>query len=140
MIDTELKMIKKENEYLKNQIETLDRENQLLKTIFDSIHEGVYVTNQKGEIILYNSKAEKSEGMKRADVLGKKETDVYSFISENNFHEAVTAKVIKTSKPLIEYHYKFNLPNGRRKDMLLNSYLSYEPLLAFSLLVEMSVA
>lgn len=114
--------LKQENEQLQREIEKLDRENQLLKTIFDSIHEGVYVTNEKGEIILYNSEAEKSEGMKRADILGKKETDVYSFINENKFHEAVTLRVIKTLKPLIEYHYKFNLPNGRRTDILINSY------------------
>ncbi|MEL7565858.1 MAG: sigma 54-interacting transcriptional regulator [Dehalobacterium sp.] len=122
MKDSDLEMLKRENEQLKGQIEALDRENQLLKTIFDSIHEGVYATNEKGEIILYNNEAERSEGMKRADVLGKKETDVYSFIVENNFHEAVTAKVIRTLKPLIEHHYRFNLPNGRRTDILINSY------------------
>ncbi len=124
-----LELLKRENETLKEtnaqlrqEKDVLERENQLLKTILDSIHEGVYATDEEGKIILYNREVEKTEGLKRSDVLGKKEADVYSYIRENNFQEAVTHQVMRTVKPLIEHHYKYHLPDGRRNDILINAY------------------
>jgi arginine utilization regulatory protein len=56
-----LELLKRENETLKEtnaqlrqEKDVLERENQLLKTILDSIHEGVYATDEEGKIILYN--------------------------------------------------------------------------------------
>ncbi|MCR6544348.1 sigma 54-interacting transcriptional regulator [Dehalobacterium formicoaceticum] len=122
LLRQEIEILKKTNIQLQEVGDDLERENQLLKTILDSIHEGVYATDEKGKIILYNREVEKTEGLKRSDVLGKKETDVYSYISENNFYEAVTEKVMKTVKPLIEHHYKYYLPNGKRNDILINAF------------------
>lgn len=46
----------------RERIEELEHENQLLRTIIESIHEGVWVVNEKDEIILYNREVEKTEG------------------------------------------------------------------------------
>ncbi|MEL7563307.1 MAG: sigma 54-interacting transcriptional regulator [Dehalobacterium sp.] len=105
-----------------DKIEELKMENQLLRTIIDSIHEGVFVTNKKGQIILFNREVEKTEGMKREEVLGRTEEDVYSFSPEYYFHEAVTNKVMKTEKPIIEQYYKYNLPDGRKTNILFSTY------------------
>ncbi|MEL7563267.1 MAG: sigma 54-interacting transcriptional regulator [Dehalobacterium sp.] len=113
------------NSINKEKLESLERENQLLREIIDNVHEGVYVTNEKGEIILYNREVEKGEGMKREDVLNRKENEIYSFISENMFHEAITEKVKKNGKPIIEQHYKFNLADGRKMNMILSTFPFY---------------
>lgn len=58
-------------------VELLEKENQLLREIIDRIHEPVSVSTKEGVIVLYNSESEKSEGMKRENVLGKHERDIY---------------------------------------------------------------
>ncbi|MGI6677744.1 MAG: sigma-54 interaction domain-containing protein [Dehalobacterium sp.] len=109
----------------KNEIEQLKQENQLLRTIIDSINEGVYVTNEKGEIILYNTEVEKTEGMKREEVLGKRENQVYSGIPGATFQEIVTKTVIETGKPLVDQYINLSLPNGRNSDIIINAFPYY---------------
>lgn len=109
-----------ENE--KKEFELLKRENQLLKTILDNIHEGVYATNEKGEIILYNREVEKTEGMKRENVLGKKENDIYSAMPGANFQEVVTKKVVETGSPLVDQYIHLYLPNGRKSDIIICAF------------------
>lgn len=112
-------------EELKQENKALEWENQLLKTIMDCIHEGVFVTNANGEIILYNRVVEKTEGMKREEVLGRREEDVYSFSSEYFFHETVTNKVRKTGKSVVEQHYEYSLPDGRKTSILFSTFPFY---------------
>ncbi|MEL7565863.1 MAG: sigma 54-interacting transcriptional regulator [Dehalobacterium sp.] len=106
----------------KKEFELLKRENQLLKTIIDSIHEGVYATNEKGEIMLYNREVEKTEGMKREEVLGKNENDVYSGMPGARFQEIVTKKIIETKKPLVDQYINLFLPNGRKSDIVISAF------------------
>jgi len=106
----------------KDKIEELERQNQLLRTIIDTIHEGVYATNQKGEIELYNREVEKTEGMRREEVLGRAEKEVYQGA---NFQEQVTEKVIESGKPLYEQYFEFLLPNGRKTDIIISSFPFY---------------
>lgn len=106
-------------EYSEERMEALERENQLLKTIIDTIHEGVYATNEKGEIIVYNHEVEKTEGMRKENVLGRKEKEVYSGV---NFQELVTEKVIESGEPLIEQYFEFILSNGRKTDLIISAF------------------
>ncbi|MHB9094953.1 MAG: sigma-54 interaction domain-containing protein [Eubacteriales bacterium] len=106
-------------EELEQKIEALERENQLLSAILDSVHESVYATNETHEIILYNRETEKIEGTRREDLLGKTEDEVYS---DYYFAEEVTNKVLQTGKPVIEQPYRYTVPDGRKVNMIFSSY------------------
>jgi len=110
------------NNNCENRIEELEKEIHFLRTILDTIHEGVYAINEKGEIILYNNQVEKIEGMKRSDVLGKTEQDAYSFSKESIFSASVRKKVLETGKPIVEQTYSYNLPDGRKINLISSTY------------------
>lgn len=110
-----------EIDMLKQKIKTLERENQLLKDIIDNIHESVFVTDEADKVIIYNHETEKIEGMKREDVLGKTELEVYTS-PEYFFYKEVVCKVKKTGKPVIEQPYQYALPNGRKINMIFSTF------------------
>jgi len=110
-------------EELDQENKELKKENQLLKTIIDAIHESIFVVNEKDEIILYNSEAEKMEGLRRENILGKKEDEVYA--QPYLFSEEVTKKVLKTGKPIIEQPYWYYLHDGRKINMIFSAFPFY---------------
>jgi arginine utilization regulatory protein len=110
------------NDKEKEQFELLKRENQLLKAIIDSIHEGVYATDEKGNIIIYNHQVENTEGMKREEVLGKSEDEMYPGF---NFQALITATVTRTGNPLLEQYFGYSLPNGRKVEIISSSFPYY---------------
>ena len=61
----------------KKTYEELERENNLLQTIIDTVSDGVYSVDREGKILIYNKSFERMEGTKRANMLGKKDMDVY---------------------------------------------------------------
>lgn len=97
----------------------LKKENKLLKTIIDNCHEMVFAVNNSDQLILYNSESERTEGLSREDVLGKEEMDIYP-----NYYWAqdVTNKIRKTQEPIIEKFYEYDLPNGRKANMIYSSF------------------
>lgn len=99
----------------------LEKENQLLRSIIDSIHEGVYAIDEKRVIILYNAEVEKSEGIKREYALGKQEEEVYAFL-ENSFYEMYEKEVLRAGQPVIEQYFKYSLPDGRIINMIMSIY------------------
>lgn len=101
----------------------LQKENQLLKSIIDHMHESVFCINEASEIILYNCETEKIEGMKREDVLGKKEDAVYP---DYSWSRDVTKKILSTGRPLIEQPYRYKLPNGRTADIIFSTFPFYD--------------
>jgi len=110
-------------EKLERENEELKKEIQLLRTIIDAVHECVFVVDEKNEIILYNTQAEKTEGLKREDILGKKEDDVYP---ENYyFSDEVTKRVLKTGQPIIEHAYWYHLNDGRKINIVFSAYPYY---------------
>jgi arginine utilization regulatory protein len=111
-------------EALNQENESLKSENQLLMTLLDQIHETVFVTNEADEIIIYNRQAEIHEGLKREEVLGKKEAEVYTNC-EYNFNEEVTKKVQTTGKPMIDQYYRYKLPDGRITDFIFSAFPFY---------------
>ena len=107
-------------EELEQKNEELLKENELLKTIIDSIHESVYVVNENDEIILYNSESEKMEGLNRKDLLGQKEDDV--FAQPYYFSDEVTKRILRTEKAMIEQPYWYYLNDGRKTNMIYSAF------------------
>jgi arginine utilization regulatory protein len=102
--------------------EALDCENQLLKNIIENIHESVFVINEKSIITLYNHETERIEGMKKEDVIGNNENEVYpNYV----WSDEVTNKIKKTGKPIIEQPYKYTLPDGRNVDIIFSTFPFY---------------
>lgn len=117
-----MNIYKKKIEVLEKQNEALDKENQLLKAIIENINEAVFATNVANEVFIYNRESEKIEGMKREDVLGKKEREIYK---DYFFADEVKGEVIRTGKPIIDLPYKYKLHNGRIIDIIISTYPFY---------------
>ncbi len=102
-----------------HELQALRAENALLKDILDNIHEGIFCINQKGEIILYNRISELNEGLKKEDVLGKQEVEVYGY---SDWTTQIAGKIMKSGIPLIEVPYRYVLPNGQNSNIIFSAY------------------
>lgn len=89
----------------------------LLKSILDSINEGVIACDSEGKIILYNRCLEKLEGRSRADILGKHLTEVYDITTENS--EQLTA--LKTGKPILDENLNY-IANGKEMHVVSSTF------------------
>jgi arginine utilization regulatory protein len=103
------------------ELEMLKKENQLLKEILDHIHEAVCSTDENDVLVVYNREAEKIEDLKKEDVLGKKEVEVFTS-PDYLFDVEITNKVKRTGKSLIEHPFEYTLTNGNKVKVILNSY------------------
>ncbi|MEL7563818.1 MAG: sigma 54-interacting transcriptional regulator [Dehalobacterium sp.] len=99
----------------------LKKENAFLRSILDSIHEGIYATDEKDVIILHNLASEKRDGLRRSDILGRNECEVYADI---DWHKVITDTVKKTGKPLLNKFYSF-FHNGRKINTIIDSFPFY---------------
>lgn len=99
-------------------LEELNRENRLLHEIIDAISDGVYAADKDGTILIYNRAFEKIEATKRQDMVGKKDTDVYSLPLKNLQRMAV----LQSKKPLLEQYMTYHLYTGKKVDIVYNSY------------------
>ncbi|SMC33539.1 sigma-54 interaction domain-containing protein [Sporomusa malonica] len=104
-------------------LEELSSENQLLHEIIDSISEGVYAANKDGTILIYNRAFERIEATKRQNMLGKKDTDVYSLPPLENLQRMA---VLQSKKPLLEQYMTYHLYTGKKVDIVYNSYPFFE--------------
>ncbi|MDZ7673135.1 MAG: sigma 54-interacting transcriptional regulator [Halanaerobiales bacterium] len=66
--------------------------------ILDNINEGIHVVNEVGKTIIYNKKMSELESMDKDIVLGKKITDVFPSLNENNSTLMLTLKNKKEIK------------------------------------------
>lgn len=103
-------------------LEELTRENRLLHEIIDAISEGVYAATKDGTILIYNRAFERIEATKRQNMLGKKDTDVYSLPLENLQRMAV----LQSKQPLLEQYMTYHLYTGKKVDIVYNSYPFFE--------------
>lgn len=71
----------------------------LLEIILDSIHDGVYILNGKGEFILVNKSVEKITLYDRNKLYGVKAVDL---VQEGLLDHSITEKVMKTKKEATE--------------------------------------
>jgi arginine utilization regulatory protein len=103
-------------------IRSLESENKWLRTVFDSIHEGVHLTNTDGITILYNEACSKFEGLNKEEVVGKKITDVYDVDEENS----TQLNVLRTGMPIVEQYHQYHTNDGKKIDLIASTYPYYE--------------
>jgi arginine utilization regulatory protein len=99
-----------------DKLQALERENKLLRAVLDAIHEGVQISDKDGVMVLYNSAAEKFEGLNRDQVEGKKISDIY-----NGTDESAHGNVLRTGKPLIEQYHQY-YAKGERVNLIASTY------------------
>jgi len=89
----------------------------LLEKIFDSVSEGILVTDPDKKIIYYNNELAKWENLSKKDVIGKDLLDVYDVTEQDSDHMLVT----KSGKAMLE-KYKHIIPkNGKKIDIVANT-------------------
>ena len=103
--------------------EELQRENRLLHEIIDAISEGVYAADKDGTILIYNRAFERIEATERQNMLGRKDTDVYSLPPLTTLQRNA---VIQSKQPLLEQYMTYNLYTGKKVDIVYNSYPFFE--------------
>lgn len=79
-----------------------------LEKIIESLGEGVMMSNQNGEIILYNLAQEKMEGLNRNEIIGKHLWSVYNYNPQNSEHK----HTFKTGKPIFSRYRAHSTING----------------------------
>lgn len=104
-------------------LEELTRENQLLHEIIDAISEGVYAADKDGTILIYNRAFERIEATDRHNMLGRRDTDVYSLPPLSNLQRSA---VLQSKKPLLEQYMTYQLYTGKKVDIVYNSYPFFE--------------
>ncbi|MDP4128438.1 MAG: sigma 54-interacting transcriptional regulator [Bacillota bacterium] len=97
-------------------------ENVLVQTfrqIFDSIEEGVIVTDREGKIIFYNSELAKLEELLSENVVGKYLTEVYDAVTlESSEH----LRVVLTGEPVLEKHKTYFTNQGKEVNIVASTY------------------
>ncbi|WHY84142.1 sigma 54-interacting transcriptional regulator [Neobacillus novalis] len=80
-----------------------------LEKIIESLDEGVMMSNQEGEIILYNLAQEKMEGLNRQEIIGKHLWSAYNYDNPQNSEHRHT---FKTGKPIFSRYRAHSTING----------------------------
>jgi arginine utilization regulatory protein len=89
---------------------------QSFENILNSIDEGVYVVDIKGNLCFYNPALERLEGYKSEDVLGKHVTELYQL----DWESSVLLKTISTGKPVLDYYQEYYV-NDRKVSVVCNA-------------------
>lgn len=89
-------------EFLQKEIHRLKKENELYKTVIDSIDYGIYAVDENDVITIYSGVTEQIEGRKRSKMLGRPEMEAYGNEDEDilHYHNRFTNRLKKTKKPL----------------------------------------
>ena len=91
----------------------------VFRQLFDSIEEGVIVTDRDGKIIFYNSEMAKLEELALEDVVGMYLTDVYDAVTlENSEH----LSVVLTGKPILEKHKTYFTNQGKVVNIVASTF------------------
>lgn len=91
----------------------------VFRQLFDSIEEGVIVTDRDGKIIFYNSEMAKLEELALEDVVGMYLTDVYDAVTlENSEH----LSVVITGKPILEKHKTYFTNQGKEVNIVASTF------------------
>ncbi|MGI6684332.1 MAG: sigma-54 interaction domain-containing protein [Bacillota bacterium] len=90
---------------------------KLLETIFDSVNEGILVTDPNKKIIYYNNELAKWENLSKKEVIGKHLMDVYDVTEQESDHILVT----KSGEPMLEKHKHIIPKHGKKIDIMANT-------------------
>lgn len=104
----------------KKTYEELEYENQLMQFAADQIQQGIYITNEKDEIILYNQSVAETEGFNPMDVLYKTEQEIYGHIKDYDFITDYAEKVWNTKKPILGKYYEYGLGYGKTTAIIMD--------------------
>lgn len=92
---------------------------QALRHLFDSIEEGVIVTDRDGKIIFYNSEIAKLEGLVSENVVGRNLAEVYDAVTlESSEH----LSVVLTGEPVLEKHKTYFTNKGREVNIVASTF------------------
>lgn len=98
-------------EYIEGRLYCLER-------VIDSLDEGVMMSNEEGEIILYNNAQEKMEGLNSHDIIGKHLWSVYNYNPQYSEHK----HTFKSGKPIFSRYRAHSTINGIPKYVNYNTY------------------
>ncbi|WP_352418602.1 sigma 54-interacting transcriptional regulator [Proteiniborus sp.] len=82
--------------------------NDVTKSIFDSMHDGIYITDKNGYTIFVNDAYERISGLKREQLIGKHMVDL---IMQGFFKDSASLKALRENKPMSIIDY---FEGGRR--------------------------
>jgi len=92
---------------------------QALRHLFDSIDEGVIVTDRDGKIIFYNSEMAKLEDLIAENVVGRYLAEVYDAVTlENSEH----LSVVLTGEPILEKHKTYFTNKGKEVNIVASTF------------------
>ncbi|HWQ43335.1 MAG TPA: sigma 54-interacting transcriptional regulator [Desulfosporosinus sp.] len=92
---------------------------QALRHLFDSIEEGVIVTDRDGKIILYNSAMAKLEELLKENVVGRYLTEVYDAVTlENSEH----LSVVLNGESILEKHKTYFTNKGKEVNIVASTF------------------
>jgi arginine utilization regulatory protein len=90
--------------------------------VINTINESVVVVDCKGTIILFNTASEKFENILRENALGRNVLDFYKLEKE----ESLFMSVLETGLPLPNQRQIYKTPDGKRIDVMVDTYPLYE--------------
>ncbi len=93
---------------------------KLLLSLFENYHEGVMITDSKGNMIYFNKALAKLDGLENQNVLGRPITEIYRL----NTSQSTTMRAINLAKPVVNRRYTYRTADGK----LVNSVSSAYPL------------
>lgn len=76
-------------------LESYKRLNRQLETIIHASSDGIWVSDENGEIVHVNEASERLNGINAADVMGKK---IYDLVGKGYFDRSVTIKVLESKQ------------------------------------------
>ncbi|MGB9791833.1 MAG: sigma-54 interaction domain-containing protein [Thermacetogeniaceae bacterium] len=103
---------------LKEQLEKLTREKDLLLKALDVLEDGIHMVDASGRTILYTRGMEKIENLKSEYVLGKHISETYQLDDQSS----ILLKVLKSGIAIRNHHTTYITSQGKTASIITNTY------------------
>lgn len=103
---------------LKEQLEKITRENDLLLKALDVLEDGIHMVDASGRTILYTRSCEKMEHLKSDYVMGKHISETYRLDDKSS----VLLKVLKSGIAVRNHHTNYITSQGKTVSIITNTY------------------
>ncbi len=97
----------------------LQEENAYLRQIMNRADVGITVINSQEIFTFYNSIAEKIDGLKAKDVIGKHISEIYPYLGKEN---STMIKVQKTQQPILEEFQTYETKTGKLVKIFFSTF------------------